>query len=99
MGRDTPSYVSHTVSLRAGDTIVLYTDGLVERRREVLDVGIDRLRRRASDITGALVLDAGRLIADMVGDQSYDDAAVVLARLDRVLGMDVPAAARQAAAN
>jgi hypothetical protein len=35
----------------------------------------------------------------MVGDQSYDDAAVVLARLDRVLGMDVPAAARQAAAN
>jgi len=99
MGRDTPSYVSHTVSLRAGDTIILYTDGLVERRREVLDVGIDRLRRRASDITGALVLDAGRLIADMVGDQSYDDAAVVLARLDRVLGMDVPAAARQAAAN
>ncbi|MFM2077665.1 MAG: hypothetical protein RJA49_1555, partial [Actinomycetota bacterium] len=35
---------SYTTVLAAGDLIVLYSDGLVERRGELIDTGIDRLR-------------------------------------------------------
>jgi serine phosphatase RsbU (regulator of sigma subunit)/anti-sigma regulatory factor (Ser/Thr protein kinase) len=34
------------VELGVGDTLLLYTDGLVERRGETIDVGIDRLAER-----------------------------------------------------
>jgi PAS domain S-box-containing protein len=34
--------------LPAGSTIVLYTDGLVERRREPIDAGLERLRQAAA---------------------------------------------------
>ncbi|HEU4979603.1 MAG TPA: SpoIIE family protein phosphatase [Solirubrobacterales bacterium] len=35
----------HKVEIPPGSLLVLYTDGLVERRRESLDVGLDRLKR------------------------------------------------------
>ena len=34
-------------AIRAGDTVLLFTDGLVERRGEIIDVGIGRLMERA----------------------------------------------------
>jgi serine phosphatase RsbU (regulator of sigma subunit) len=37
-------YAETTVSLAAGDNLVLYTDGLVENREEALDSGLERLR-------------------------------------------------------
>ncbi|GAA2416520.1 SpoIIE family protein phosphatase [Streptomyces glaucosporus] len=39
---------SATEDLPAGGTLLLYTDGLVERPGESLDVGLERLRRRAA---------------------------------------------------
>ena len=36
-------YVEHPVRLDPGDMVVLYTDGLVERRDAALDVGLNRL--------------------------------------------------------
>ena len=36
----------HAIALAPGSTLLLYTDGLVERRGEDIDVGIDRLARR-----------------------------------------------------
>ncbi len=39
-----------SVDLRSGDTVVLYTDGLVERRGESLDVGLERLRAAAAGV-------------------------------------------------
>ncbi|MFF0835553.1 MULTISPECIES: PP2C family protein-serine/threonine phosphatase [unclassified Streptomyces] len=66
-----------------GDTLVLYTDGLIERRKEDIDVGIDRLR-------GALV-ECGSLGAERLADTllnslgvaggGQDDIALVVARL------------------
>jgi PAS domain S-box-containing protein len=38
-----PSYETAEAELPLGGTVVLYTDGLVERPGEVLDVGLDRL--------------------------------------------------------
>jgi serine phosphatase RsbU (regulator of sigma subunit) len=41
-------YESSTVDVRAGDRVLMFTDGLIERRREILDVGLDRLATLAS---------------------------------------------------
>ena len=41
--------------LSAGDTLVLYSDGLVERRDETLDDGLERLRLAATQAVGSQV--------------------------------------------
>ncbi|GLY38091.1 hypothetical protein Amsp01_041150 [Amycolatopsis sp. NBRC 101858] len=71
----------HRASLRPGDTVVLYTDGLVERRHVDLDIGIQRLRDTIAALDPA---DPGRFIAEIVrrtlGDGNpHDDDVVVLA--------------------
>ena len=40
----------HAVDLPPGATVVLYTDGLVERRTEELDVGLERLRAAGAEV-------------------------------------------------
>jgi PAS domain S-box-containing protein len=45
MAVDTVTYATFEAPMSAGDTLVLYTDGLVERRQETLDAGLDRLAR------------------------------------------------------
>ncbi|HEU0103030.1 MAG TPA: SpoIIE family protein phosphatase [Mycobacteriales bacterium] len=43
-------YTETVVDLSPGDTLVLYTDGLVENREESLDVGLERLRAALEDV-------------------------------------------------
>jgi anti-sigma regulatory factor (Ser/Thr protein kinase) len=43
--------------LEPGDTVLLYTDGLIERRRESLDVGLRRLQDAAATIAQPSDLD------------------------------------------
>ena len=68
-------------TLAPGDTILLYTDGLVERRREALTAGLERLRSLAAAPLSAEAL-CQRVIEQLVppagGD---DDIAVVALRL------------------
>jgi hypothetical protein len=66
-----------------GATLVCYTDGLIERHDEGIDVSIDRLARvfAASGSIGADDL-AGDLLAGSLADQPHDDVAlVVIARI------------------
>jgi PAS domain S-box-containing protein len=72
-------------SFPAGSTLVLCTDGLVERRGESIDAGLARLAR-------AVTRDPGRPIEEMVdrvieellpGPEASDDVAVIAARLVR----------------
>ena len=70
-------HVEAEVSLGLGEALLLYTDGLVERRGEVIDVGIDRLAERlAAEFTSAE--DAcDRIVADL--DENLPDDAAILA--------------------
>ena len=62
-----------TAWLPSGTTLVLYTDGLVERHRHHLDEGIDRLCRALS---GPLADDAPDALCDRVLDAMADDGCV-----------------------
>ena len=67
--------VTTTLPLRA--TIFMYTDGLVERRGEILDVGLQRLADAA--VTNGSPLDEvlGEMVARTIPQGSDDDAALI----------------------
>lgn len=58
--------------------VVFVTDGLVERRGEDIDVGMDRLAALAPQVMGDR--DPAASIADRLGVDSEDDVAVVVVR-------------------
>jgi PAS domain S-box-containing protein len=66
------------VVLPAGTTVLLYTDGLVERRGTSLDEGFARLQRHLAELAG-LPLDAlcDLLLERMLGGTPSDDVALV----------------------
>ncbi len=68
-----------------GSTIVLYTDGLIERRDQSLDTGMDRLAVTAAEQGGRGIAGlSGRLVRELVSESFHDDdVAVVCARLLR----------------
>jgi serine phosphatase RsbU (regulator of sigma subunit) len=76
-----------------GSTLLLFTDGLFERRRMLLDEGRDLLRDLVGRSAG-LPLDVlcTRLLAEMLGSDVEDDVAVLAVRV-HPLGAARPAAA------
>ncbi|MGD9529198.1 MAG: SpoIIE family protein phosphatase [Pseudonocardia sp.] len=78
-----PPYTEARTTVAPGASVVLYTDGLVERRGEILDEGLGRLVDAAAGAPGigvsALV---DRLLAASGQDRhTSDDVAIVAARL------------------
>ena len=72
-----------TVVLEPGDTVVLYTDGLVERRDATLDGGLRRLEAALADLAGLPVDEfCDGLLERMLPPTPQDDVAVVVLRLD-----------------
>jgi serine phosphatase RsbU (regulator of sigma subunit)/anti-sigma regulatory factor (Ser/Thr protein kinase) len=73
------TYLETEVTIGPGEALLLYTDGLVERRREPLTAGIERLRIHASVIASADAL-AERVLRRLVAPGGADDdvAMVVL---------------------
>ena len=71
-----------TVTLRDGDTVVLYTDGLVERRDATLDAGLARLQTALAELAGRpLETVCDELLARMLRGGVQDDVALVALRL------------------
>lgn len=58
-------------------TVLAFTDGLVERRGEHLDVGLERLRQAATQATGSVEDVLSHLIDTLTPDGSSDDIAIV----------------------
>lgn len=71
------SYADTTVELPRGASIVLYTDGLVERRGEPLDQSLERLVRVASGAAADLEALCDRLVAAAPGS---DDVTLLALR-------------------
>nr|WP_246314169.1 SpoIIE family protein phosphatase [Kineococcus aurantiacus] len=84
----------HVLEVPRGSTVVLYTDGLVERRTESLDTGLDRLRAAARAAAAGEERDADGfgqdldafcddLVARVLPGQPVDDVALIAVRLHR----------------
>jgi anti-sigma regulatory factor (Ser/Thr protein kinase) len=76
-------YGEGSTRLIPGATLLLYTDGLVERRREHLDQGLGRLTREAGRLAAAAPEQLTReLLAAVLADSAQsDDVAVLAVRL------------------
>ncbi len=72
-----------SAGIARGSVLLLYTDGLVERRGESIDVGLERLRSLASENRDAPIAPMCDAIVDaMIGpDGNTDDAVLVCLRL------------------
>ena len=73
-----------TVDLEPGSLLLLYSDGLVERRGESLEVGLDRLRRIASTLRDQTADEICDLLVGRMGVTSNrsDDVVVVAMKLE-----------------
>ena len=79
IGADVSSrYSSTIVDLEPGATLVLFTDGLVERRGETLDVGLKRLVDAMRYAPPLLDAACDRLLNQLVGDEHPDDDVALL---------------------
>ncbi|WP_371673472.1 SpoIIE family protein phosphatase [Streptomyces sp. NBC_00289] len=73
----------HTVRLSPGSTLALYTDGLVERRAQGIDPGIERLAGalgsfRSAELDEDLDGSADRLLYPLLSDSERDDDVCLL---------------------
>jgi serine phosphatase RsbU (regulator of sigma subunit)/anti-sigma regulatory factor (Ser/Thr protein kinase) len=75
-------FTETTHDLWPGATLLLYTDGLVERRRESIQRGLDRLAREASAYDGADIDElCDHVLSSLIeGDHVADDIALVAMR-------------------
>ncbi len=79
---DAPTRPEAQLDVHPDDLLVLYTDGLIERRNENLEVGLRRLADVAVAVRDEPVQDvADRLIATLVGTTATDDVALVVKRI------------------
>jgi len=71
----------HTVTVAAGDTLLLYTDGLVERRDSPIEEGLRRLQHAIGALVGA-DLDSlcDELVQTLLPANADDDVALVAVR-------------------
>jgi serine phosphatase RsbU (regulator of sigma subunit) len=69
-------YESVTTTIPAGATLLMFTDGLFERRRESIDTGLERLRQSASQAQGSLQDLVAQIIAAQTTN-SEDDTAIL----------------------
>ncbi|MCI2237816.1 SpoIIE family protein phosphatase, partial [Paenibacillus sp. TRM 82003] len=70
------------VELERGSTVLLFTDGLVERRGQDIDEGLDLLREVVAELAGARLDDLCDGILDrLLPPEPEDDVALVAVRL------------------
>jgi PAS domain S-box-containing protein len=76
----TATDLEHELTVPLGGQLVLYTDGLIERRGESLDVGLERLRAAAGALVGRSAGTCRRLRDLCVEDDHEDDVCILTLR-------------------
>ncbi|HVV21390.1 MAG TPA: SpoIIE family protein phosphatase [Pseudonocardiaceae bacterium] len=71
-------FTDTVTELRAGDMLALYTDGLVERRGEHLDYGLNRLMGTAKHVDEDIDVYADRLLGHIPPNTSDDTCLVIV---------------------
>src|SRR5581483_5884144 len=85
MAIDTVRYETLEAPVQPLETLVFYTDGLVERRQETLDAGLERLAQAvASGPDEAEPLCAHILSRLLPGERLADDVTALVARVTRI---------------
>ncbi len=87
IGLGTSEFAAVDLKLPEDSTLVLYTDGLIERRGQDIEVGIEALRTAMARPTPSVfsvqqVCD--RLVAELTDRSGDDDLAVLMARAPRM---------------
>ena len=80
-----PSFVEEELAMRPGTSVLLYTDGLIERRGESLDSGFERLRSAAEQVLHGTELNDAitDLLERVIGaPRPTDDVALMLLHRD-----------------
>lgn len=80
LGLEAPGAPAHVFTLEPDDLLLLFTDGLVERRGETIDEGIQRLMRVASQPRVSLDDYCDRLLQQAGPPKILDDIAVLAIR-------------------
>lgn len=83
LGVDATAQPPHAFTLNAGDVLLLFTDGLVERRNETIDTGLERLAHVAARKTANLDELCDRLLREAGPTSMEDDIALVAIRRAR----------------
>jgi serine phosphatase RsbU (regulator of sigma subunit) len=73
-------YTEARARLEPGDTLLLYTDGLVEKRGESIDAGLERLRAAVESSPADPQALCERVLKALVAGSSEDDVAVLAVR-------------------
>ncbi len=68
-----------TMPFDVGDTLLAFTDGLVERRDEDIDTGMDRLGTVVPTMAGMPLREGVERLVEAVRDDTYDDDMAALA--------------------
>ncbi len=86
LGVGTGLIQSRTLTIEDGSLLVLYTDGLVEKRTRDIDEGLNRLRDIFGPGSADLPLEdlCRATLAGVYADEHRDDIAVLIARLRRI---------------
>ena len=91
-------FIDAEVAIDPGSSLVLYTDGLVERRGESIDTGIERLVRLVEASDDPVDELADRIVDELESADHADDLALVAVRLEpvvpRTLSLRFPAEPR-----
>ena len=84
---DVAGYEEGTATLEPGATLVLYTDGLVEQRDELIDRGIERLENAlVSDGPAEPEVLCERIVRETIGGEAHDDVTLLVVQAAMELG-------------
>ena len=75
------TYPVHTFPLRDGDTVVMFTDGLIEKSSEIIDTSLRLLAEKVASIDGDLDTLCDQLITTRSAEDLTDDIALLAFRL------------------